>query len=203
MNIFNRILVIVLDLLLVVGAVVVLLVTLGMLAPAQLLTSALSDTIVSQWLTSFMRMSPNATFLTIVSTVVSILVGLLLLGAELRPRRELQTITIRQDGLGSVTVGLASVRDLITYTAAQFTEVLQVQPQISTTERGLLIRCRTALMPEASIPDVSAALQAAIKQAVEQHLGMKVTQVVLQAQLEPLTGVANRTPRAPARRQLR
>ncbi len=203
MNVFNRILVIVLDLLLVAGAVVVLLVTFGALAPAQLRTGAPSDIIVSQWLTSFMRMTPNATLLTTISAVVIMLVGLLLLSAELRPRRQPQTIIIRQDGLGSVTVGLATVRDLITYTAAQFTEVLQVQPEISTTERGLLIRCRTALMPEASIPEVSSALQAAIKQAVEQHLGMKVAQVVLQAQLEPLTGGASRTPRAPVRRQLR
>ncbi len=203
MNVFNRILVILLDLLLLAGAVIVLLITFGAVAPTQLLPAGLTDTALGQWLSSFARMPPNATLLTTVSAILAILIGLALLIAELRQERQPRTITIRQDGLGTVTVRAASVRDLIAYTTAQLPEVLQVQPEIESTSRGLQIRCRTALTPEASIPQVSADLQARIKQAVEQHLGMKVAQVAVQAQLEPLAGVESRTPRAQVRRQLR
>jgi hypothetical protein len=203
MNVFNRILVILLDLLLLAGAVVVLLVTFGVLAPAQLLLAGLGNTVVGPWLRSFATMPPNATLLTTAVALVVILLGLALLIAEVRPKRQLRTLTIRQDGLGSVTVRLASVRDLITSTAGQLPTVLQVQPDIAATSQGLQIRCRAALSPEASIPQVSAELQAGIKQAVEEHLGMKVAQVAVQAQLEPLAGIGSVPPRTQPRRQLR
>jgi ABC-type uncharacterized transport system permease subunit len=203
MNAFNRTLVILLDLVLLAGAVAVLLVTFGVLTPAQLLLGGLAGTVVGPWLTSFATMPPNATLLTTAVALVVILIGLVLLIAELRPERPPRTLTIRQDGLGSVTVRMASVRDLIAYTAAQIPAVLQVQPDIAATSQGLQIRCRAALSPEASIPQVSSQLQGGIKQAVEQHLGMKVAQVAVQAQLEPLPGAGSGTPRTPPRRQLR
>lgn len=203
MNAFNRILVILLDLVLIAGAVAVLLVTFRVLTPAQLLPAGLAATGVGPWLSSFAAMEPNATLVTTAVALVVILIGLVLLIAELRPERQVRTLTIRQDGLGSVTVRLASVRDLVTYTAGQIPAVLQVQPDITTTSRGLQIRCRAALSPEASIPQVSSQLQGRIKEAVEQHLGMKVAEVAVQAQLEPLPGAGSGTPRASARRQLR
>src|SRR5919199_138571 len=203
MNVFNRILVILLDLVLLAGAVIVLLVAFGVLAPAQLLPSVLAGTGVGPWLSSFAAMPSNATLLTTVVTVVVILLGLALLIAEVRPERQPQALTLRQDGLGSVTVRMASVRDLIASTAAQIPTVLQVQPDIVATSQGLQIRCRAALSPEASIPQISAELQAGIRQAVEQHLGMKVAQVAVQAQLEPLAGIGSVPPRTQPRRQLR
>jgi ABC-type uncharacterized transport system permease subunit len=203
MNAFNRILVILLDLVLIAGAVAVLLVTFRVLTPAQLLPAGLATTGVGPWLSSFAAMEPNATLVTTAVALVVILIGLVLLIAELRPERQVRTLTIRQDGLGSVTVRLASVRDLVTYTAGQIPAVLQVQPDITTTSRGLQIRCRAALSPEASIPQVSSQLQGRIKEAVEQHLGMKVAEVAVQAQLEPLPGAGSGAPRASARRQLR
>ena len=165
--------------------------------------AGLAATGVGPWLSSFAAMEPNATLVTTAVALVVILIGLVLLIAELRPERQVRTLTIRQDGLGSVTVRLASVRDLVTYTAGQIPTVLQVQPDITTTSRGLQIRCRAALSPEASIPQVSSQLQGRIKEAVEQHLGMKVAEVAVQAQLEPLPGAGSGTPRASARRQLR
>src|SRR5919199_6536848 len=203
MNAFNRILVILLDLVLIASAVAVLLVTFRVLTPGQLLPAGLAATGVGPWLSSFAAMEPNATLVTTAVALVVILIGLVLLIAELRPERQLRTLTIRQDGLGSVTVRLASVRDLVTYTAGQIPTVMQVQPDITTTSRGLQIRCRAALSPEASIPQVSSQLQGRIKEAVEQHLGMKVAEVAVQAQLEPLPGAGSATPRTPARRQLR
>ena len=202
MNGFNRVVVILLDLLLLFGAVLVLLITFGAVVPVQLLSGAYAETGVGLWLASFARMSPTETLITTAVALVLIVVGLLLLIAEMRPERRTRTITVREDGLGIVTVRAASVRDLISYTTTHMPEVLQIQPEIDSTRSGLHIRCRAAFSPEANIPQVSAELQSRVKQAVEQHLGMKVANVAVMAQLEPLAGV-NRSPaRAQPRRQL-
>ena len=203
MNAFNRVVVILLDLLLLFGAVLVLLITFGAVAPAQLLPGAYAETAVGLWLTSFARMPLTETLITTAVALVLIVVGLLLLIVELRPERRTRSITVREDGLGIVTVRAESVRDLIAYTTAHMPEVLQIQPEIDSTSRGLQIRCRAALSPEANIPQVSTELQSRVKEAVEQHLGMKVANVAVMAQLEPLAAV-NRSPaRAQPRRQLR
>ena len=203
MNAFNRVVMILLVLLALFGAVLVLLITFGAVAPAQLLPGAYAETGVGMWLASFTRMPPTETLITTVVALALIIVGLLLLIAELRPERRTRTITVREDGLGIVTVRAESVRDLIAYTTAGMPEVLQVQPEVDSTKSGLKIRCRAALSPEANIPQVSAELQSRIQQAVEQHLGMKVANVAVMAQLEPLAGVGRRPTRAQPRRQLR
>ncbi len=203
MNAFNRVVMILLVLLVLFGAVLVLLITFGAVAPAQLLPGAYAETAVGMWLASFARMPPTETLITTVVALALIVVGLLLLIAELRPERRTRTITVREDGLGSVTVRAESVRDLISYTTARMPEVLQLQPEIDSTRNGLKIRCRAALSPEANIPQVSAELQSRVKQAVEQHLGMKVANVAVMAQLEPLAGAGRSQTRAQPRRQLR
>ncbi len=203
MNAFNRVVVILLALLLLFGAVLVLLITFGAVAPAQFLPGAYAETAMGLWLTSFARMPPTETLITTAVALVLIVVGLMLLIAEIRPERRTRTITVREDGLGIVTVRAESVRDLIAYTTARMPEVLQTQSEIDSTRSGLKIRCRAALSPEANIPQVSAELQSCVKQAVEQHLGMKVANVAVMAQLEPLAAV-NRSPaRSQPRRQLR
>ena len=201
MNTFNRILVILLDLLLLIGAIVVLLVTFGVVTPANVLPAGSTQTAFGQWLGSFATMPPDATLITAVVSVLIILAGLALLAAELRPKPRMQTIAIRNDGLGSVTVRTESVRELISYTAAQIPEVLQLQPRLEQGSQGLQIRCRASLTPGANVAEVSTELQSRIKDAVEQYLGMNVASVAVQAQLAPLAGVDSAAPRP--RRQLR
>jgi hypothetical protein len=203
MNIFNRLVVIVLDLVLLAGAILILLITFGVVTAQQVLPAGTVETVVGQWLTSFATMPPSATLLTTLVAVLVLVVGLGLLIAELRPERQIHTIRVRDDGMGRVTVRTDSVRDLIRYTTARLTDVLQVDPRIDLGQQGLTVHCRTSLSPDAQIPQVSAELQSRIKETVEQHLGMKVASVTIQAQLEPLTGVETRPRSQRVRRQLR
>lgn len=203
MNAFNRIVMILLDLLLLCGAVLVLLITFGAVTVAQILPRAYTETALGQWLASFAHMAPTETLITTVVALILIVLCLALLIAELRPERRTRTITIRDDGLGVVTVRAESVRALIAYVTSRIPEVLQLQPEIDSTSSGLRIRCRAALSSEANIPQVSTELQSRIKEAVEQHLGMKVADVAVMAQLEPLAEVARRPARAQPRQQLR
>lgn len=203
MNVFNRIVVMLLEALLIAGAALVLLVTLGALAPQQVLPAGTSETALGQWLESFTAMPPTMTLLVTLLAGLSILLGLFLLALELRPAPQERTLAIREDGLGRVTVRLESVRDLIVYTAAHLPGVLQVKPTIDRGPQGLTIHCRTSLTPEAHIPQVTAELQSRIKQTIERHLGMKVAVVTVQAQLEPLAGMEIPHRSRAARRVLR
>lgn len=203
MNIFNRIVVILLDLVLVAGAILILLITFGVVAAHQMLPSGTAEIGVGQWLASFAAMPPSTTLITTLGAALVIVLGLILLVCELRPAPQDTMIRIRDDGLGRVTMRRESVRDLIRYTTAQLADVLQVDPRIDIGPQGLNIACRTSLTPDAHISHVSAELQSRIKQTVEQHLGMKVANVSVQAQLEPLTGVEPRQRSQRVRRQLR
>lgn len=203
MNVFNRIVVILLVFVLFVGAVLILLITYGVVAPQQILPAGTADTGLGQWLASFAVMGPNATLLTTVIAVLVILVSLWLLYLELRPEPRADVIQIREDGLGSVTVRTDSVHDLILHTASTMPDVLQIYPRIDTGSDGVKIHCRTSLTPDADVSQVTTELQERIKQAVERYLGMKVANVAVDAQLKPLSDVPTRTAPGPARRQLR
>jgi hypothetical protein len=203
MNIFNRMVVILLDLVLLAGAILMLLITFGAVTAQQVLPAGTAETGVGQWLASFATMPPSTALFATLGAALVVVLGLILLVYELRLSPQDTTIRIRDDGLGRVTVRRESVRDLIRHTAAQLPDVLQVDTRIDIGQQGLTIACRTSLTPDAHIPQVSAELQSRIKQAVEQHLGMKVANITVQAQLEPLTGVDTRPRSRRMRRQLR
>ncbi len=205
MNVFNRIVVILLALLLLIGSVIILLVTYGAIPPQQALPGGLVNTPFGQWVASFAQMGPNSTLLTTVIALVVALVSLFLLLAELRPSRGApSTIVVRDDGLGRVSVRASSVHDLILHTASTIPEVLQIYPRVDTHPDGVNIHCRTSLTPEANVPEVCSLLQNRTKDAVERYLGMTVSSVAVDAQLEPLSDVPARSaaPRS-ARRELR
>ncbi len=204
MNVFNRIVVLLLLLLLLAGAILILLITFGVVTPQQLLPTSIVTTGLRQWLASFAQMEPTAALLTTVVAVLVILVSLWVLYLELRlstPTEE--TIRIREDGLGTVTVRRDSVRSLILHTASTLPDVLQVNPRVHTGPDGVTVQCRTSLTPDADVPAVTAELQRRIKEAVERYLGMRVANVTVNTQLEPLRDVPVQTAPRPARRQLR
>jgi hypothetical protein len=203
MNIFNRLVVILIDLVLLAVASLMLLITFGVVTAQQVLPSGTVETVPGQWLASFATMPPSAAVIAVLGAALVVVLGLILLVYELRVAPPDTTICIRDDSLGRVTVRTQSVRDLIRHTTAQLPDVLQVDPQIDIGQQGLTIVCRTSLSPEAHIPQVSAELQSRIKQTVEQHLGMKVANVTIQAQLEPLASVDVRPHSQRVRRQLR
>ena len=203
MQIFNRIVVVLLDVLLIAGAVLLLLLTFGVLTPQQVLPAGMIETAFGQWLASLAAASPATMLLVTLLAGLVVLGGLALLALELRPAALAESIVIRDDALGRVTVQPKSIHDLIMYSAAHLPDVLQVQPTLAHTPQGLIIHCRTSLTPDARIPHVTATLQARIKQVVEQHLGMKVATVTVQAQLEPLAGISTQLRPRTFRRVLR
>jgi hypothetical protein len=192
MTVFNRVLIILLDLLLLVATGAVLLVSLGLAQPGQLAPTAW----FSDRLLGFTQLDVASWGWTVGVSGVLFLLGLLLLVLELRPPpREEPQVLLKQDGLGRVTVTRDGVRELVSREAGRVAGVMEVRPQVEENSKGMRILCRTSVDPAASVPELTRELQERVKAAVEHHLGRRVTEVRVDAQLEPLGGLGRRARR--------
>ena len=197
MNLFNRLLIILLATGLVVAAGAVLLVALGVAAPEALAPAP--------WfldrLAPFVELDPASRFWAIVATSGFVILGLLLILLELRPGpREESRLTLKRDGLGTVTVTRSGVRKVVEREAGQVAGVTGVRAQVLDGPRGLRVVCRVAVDPAADMVAVTQTLQTAVKAAVEHAVGQVVAEVQVDAQVEPLAGPALSRP-APRRVQ--
>jgi uncharacterized alkaline shock family protein YloU len=104
-------------------------------------------------------------------------------------------VLLKQDGLGRVTVTRDGVRELVSREAGRVAGVMEVRPQVEENRNGMRILCRTSVDPAASVPELTRELQERVKAAVEHHLGRRVTEVRVDAQLEPLGGPGRRARR--------
>lgn len=183
MNVFNRLLIILLDLLLLIALGAVLLVVLGLIRPEQIApTPWFVDRLVP-----FTQLDPTSRSWAVGVSIVVFLVGLLLLFVELRPGpREVARITLKQDGLGRVTVARAGVRDLVDREAGRVAGVMEVRSRVEEDPAGLRILCRISVDPTGSVPEMSQELQERLKAVVEHHLGRLVADVSVDAQVAPL-----------------
>ena len=183
MNVFNRLLLILLDLLLLVTAGAVLLTTLGVTQPKQLApTPWFVDRLVP-----FTQLDPTTRGWTVGVSIVLLLLGLLLLFFELRPGpRQAPRIMLKQDGLGRVTMARDGVRELADREAGQVAGVMEVRSHVEEDAAGLRILCRLSVDPTRSVPEVTQELQERLKAAVEHHLGRPVAEVRVDAQVAPL-----------------
>jgi len=182
-SVFNRLLIILLDLLLLVVAGAVLLTTLGVTPPEQLApTPWFVDRLVP-----FTQLDPTSWSWAVGVSIVLLLVGLLLLFLELRPGpRGAPWITLKQDGLGRVTVARDGVRELVDREAGRVAGVMEVRSHVEEDPTGLRILCRLSVDPTGSVPEMTQELQQRLKAAVEHHLGRRVAEVSVDAQVAPL-----------------
>jgi hypothetical protein len=182
-NVFNRLLIILLALLLLIAVGAVLLVVLGLIRPEQIApTPWFADRLVP-----FTQLDPTSRNWAVGISIVVFLVGLLLLFLELRPGpREEPRITLKQDGLGRVTVARAGVRDLVDREAGRVAGVMEVRSRVEEDPAGLRILCRISVDPTGSVPEMTQELQERLKAVVEHHLGRPVADVSVDAQVAPL-----------------
>jgi uncharacterized alkaline shock family protein YloU len=189
-SVFNRLLIILLALLLLVAAGAVLLTALRVTQPEQL---APSPWFVDR-LVPFTQLDPTLWTWVVGVCVVLLLVALLLLFIELRPGpRAAPRITLKQDGLGRVTVARDGVRELVNREAGLVAGVMEVRSHVEEDPTGLRILCRISVDPSSSVPEITQELQERLKAVVEHHLGRSVAEVSVDAQVAPL--VSDRRPR--------
>jgi hypothetical protein len=195
-NVFNRVLVVLLAVALLVGVVAVLLVSLGGARPADLAPAPW----FADRLGPFAGLDGGVWTWTVGVCVALGVAAVLLLVLELRPgRRAEPRLTLKRDGLGAVTVTRSSVNRVVDHEAGLVPGVTEVHSRVDEGERGLRVVCRVAVEPTADIPALTAALQERVKAALEHSVGRPVAEVRVDAHV-PAPRAVPAGP--PARRQL-
>lgn len=182
MSIFNRLLIILLSLALLVAAGAILLVTLGIVEPAQLaLTSWIEDR-----LEPFTTLSERDQIVTSAVCGGLLVIGLLLLLFELKPPGDDGRMTLTRDARGRVTVKRDGIAALADRETLQIPGVMESRARVDEDGKRVRIRERVSVERGAQVAATTEAIRERVKTAVEQHVGKPVADVRVDAQLEPL-----------------
>lgn len=201
MNIFNRIVMLVLALIVFAfGATTFLLLT-GIVVPENTyLRSILA--LYSAWRAVALLRGASTNIAVLVALLLAI-VGLVVIILEVLPlgrlfrRREPKQYVVRQDSLGQVTLGRSMVRDLVQHVAEDVPGVVHAdEPEVKDGADGLRISTRASLAWDADAPAVGQQLQERVKDSVQTQLGLPVAEVHVTAQTTPVVkDQRRRTPR--------
>ena len=183
MNVFNRIVMLLLSLAALAFGIIVLMLVGGIITPLQVSPSGV---LLNQWRFFTRLNTADANTAALVAAIIGV-VGLIVLILELLPGpREPAQFVVKQDSLGKVTVARTSVQDLVQYEASAMPEVLETRQQVDEGRKGLRVHVRSSLSPEADAPKVGQMLQERIQQSIQRHIGLPVAEVQVATQIEPL-----------------
>jgi hypothetical protein len=182
MNVFNRIIIILLSLAAIAFSIIVFLLVGGVVRPTQVSPGGL---LLGLW-SFFAQLNPtNATIAVVVCALV-VIVALILLILELNIiQREPAQFVVREDSLGKVTVARSSVRKLVGYESATVPGVIETRQTVDKGRDGLRVSVRALLLPEVDAPAVGHTLQEKVQQSIQGHIGLPVAEVQVATQLEP------------------
>ena len=182
MNVFNRIIVILLSLAAIAFSIIVFLLVGGVVRPTQVSPGGL---LLGLW-SLFAQLNPtNATSAVVVFALV-VIVALILLILELNILgREPAQFVVREDSLGKVTVARSSVRKLVGYESATVPGVIETRQTVDKGRDGLRVQVRALLLPEVDAPAVGHTLQEKLQQSIQGHIGLPVAEVQVATQIEP------------------
>ncbi len=190
MTLFNRVLIIVLALGLLVASGAVLLTALGVIQPVQVAPAGLW---FEDRLAPFTQLDPTLRSWTVGVCLLLLVIALVLLILEVSVRaRTPRRITLKDDAFGRVTVALDGLRELTEREASQVAGVNTARSQVAEDAKGLNIACRVSVDPAISIPDMTQELRDRLKAVVEHHVGVPVTQVSVDTQVAPLVAHTGR-----------
>jgi len=181
MNIFNRIVVILLILAALILAVCVVVVPEGSL-------TVLRDIfeVSRQEAARYMAGSDHLLFLVarvIVGGAIVIL-GLVLLWLELRrPRKKL--IRVQKMEGGETSIAIDSISQRVAYNVDQLPEVIKVTPHITGRSRGVDIDLQLETSPEIDVPMKTEEVLQVIKDVVEGRMGLKLGKVKINIKHAP------------------
>jgi uncharacterized alkaline shock family protein YloU len=196
MNLFNRILVSLIGLIIgVVGTTIFLLLT-GLVVPSSGPLKTLLA-LYQFWRFIALLRGDSANFALILGMVMVIL-GLGLFVVEwvtfwrsMRPR-ETRSYVVAQDPGGKLTVSQALICDVAQHEAEKVEGVRQARPTVKAGHEGLRIFMRTLMDPEAETPAVGKVLQTRVQEAVTQRVGLPVTEVQIAVSPAPATAQPHR-----------
>ncbi|HYX50962.1 MAG TPA: alkaline shock response membrane anchor protein AmaP [Ktedonobacteraceae bacterium] len=182
MNVFNRIIVILLCLIAIAFSIIVFLLVGGIIRSTQVSPGGFLSGLWS----FYSQLSPsNATIATIAFAFILIVALIILILEFVNLRRRADQFVVREDNLGKVTVARSSVRKLVGYEAKGIPGVIETRQSVDKGRNGLRVQVRALLFPEVNAPDVGHTLQEKVQKAIQGHMGLEVTEVQVATQLEP------------------
>jgi len=172
MSAFNRVVASLAALVVLAGAIIVVLVA----------TEAISyDFLPVDWFDTLLRRIADASggkqAAVIAGGIVLALLLVLLLIGEARPPRRRPVFQISSGDYGQVSIDRYSLRQLAENAAEEVRNVRDAQCEVRAEEDGLQVTCLASVSFASSIPEISAEVQAKVKEALEQLTGLAVAGV--------------------------
>lgn len=173
MNFFNRVLVI-------IGILLVMLVSaIAILLPA-MVPGFLSEVVAAQAMQMHEEMNAmNPAFRIMVGALVSgviWVIGLLLLWLEIKPSGGKVIKAGKIEG-GETRVSLLSIRRRISYNVDQLEDVIKVKPRIKSGRGGLDVTLEVMTSPDINVPQKSAQVQSMVREIVEERMGLTLKSI--------------------------
>ena len=192
MNVFNRIIVILLSLVAIAFSIIVFLLVGGVVRPTQVSPGGL---LLGLW-SFFAQLNPTSATIAVIVCALVVIVAVIVFILELNILgREPAQFVVREESLGKVTVARSSVRRLVGYESMTIPGVVETRQTVDKGRDGLRVQVRALLLPEVDAPAVGQTLQEKVQQSIQGHIGLPVTEVQVATQLEPFE--------KPRRRQVR
>jgi hypothetical protein len=183
LNVFNRIL----------GIVVLLLVlaaSAGTIAVAAgLLTVSTVDRIylyrpAHQALTDLAHLHPAMTQEIVVgAAAIAVIASLLLLIAELRPPRRERSLLLSQDRNGEVKIGYDTLRKVAEEVSMRAQDVNKARCRVGTRKQALCVRCAVTADPFADADGVGKEVESSVKERLEHTIGKTIKHVGVKVDL--------------------
>jgi uncharacterized alkaline shock family protein YloU len=200
MNIFNRIVMLLLSFIVFAFGTTVFLLFTGIVIPQNAFLRAILALYNAWRAVAALQGSTNIALLIAIGLMV---VGLVLLVLELLPlgrltfgRREPAQYIVRQDSLGQVTLERSMVQDHVRHVAESIPGVTHAETEVHDAADGLHLTTHASLAWDAVAPDLGQQLQEQIKDSVQTQLGLPVAEVRVAAQTAPIRKERReRTPR--------
>jgi len=166
MNTFNRVVLVLLLLLVMVLCSFVLIVPIQSLEIIGRQAEALADLLS--------RVRPIARLpIGILLALIIDLLGILLIVLEVR-RRESRSIKVEQASGGEVTLSVASIADQLKAELSHLPEIVQAKPKVSAKRKGVVVEVDARIEAEAGVPNKAERIVEVIRRTVEQKMGLKL-----------------------------
>ena len=182
MNVFNRILMILVCLIAIAFSIIVFLLVGGVIRPTQVSPGGFLSGLWS----FYSQLNPSNATIAAVAFAVVVIVALIILILEFATLRGgSDQFVVREDSIGKVTVARSSVRKLVGYEAKAIPEVIETRQTVDKGRNGLRVHVRALLYPEVNAPEVGHTLQDKVQKSIQAHMGLDVIEVQVATQLEP------------------
>ena len=182
MNVFNRIIMILVCLIAIAFSIIVFLLIGGVIRP----TLVSPGGFLSGLWSFYSQLNPSNATIAAVAFALVVIVALIILILEFATLRGgSDPFGVREDSIGKVTVARNSVRRLVGYEAKAIPEVIETRQTVDKGRNGLHVHVRALLYPEVNAPEVGHTLQDKVQKSIQAHMGLDVIEVQVATQLEP------------------